>query len=180
MKLPTRKECLKLLNEYKLLKNMQRHVLEVNKVANFLAKKLKEKRVDINLELVDRASLLHDLDKFHTLKNKRGHGFIAADILRKKGYKKLATIVNKHILSSILDKKTKLKIWEEKIVFYADKRVKGDRIVSLKTRFNDLKKRYGINKKVMDVIVKSEPLVIRLEKEIFNKIGIKPKEINRL
>ncbi len=60
-----------------------------------------------------------------------------------------------------------LKTLEEKIVYYADKRVLGGKIVSLKERFDYLKERYGLkNKEMKKNIEKSYPKVVELEKEL--------------
>ena len=49
---------------------------------------------------------------------------------------------------------------EEKIVFYADKRVKDNKIVSLEERFEDIKKRYNLN------LTRELEFVKKIEKEI--------------
>lgn len=62
-KLPTRKECFDIIKEYRLPLHILKHSLAVAKLAVFLAERLKEKGVTVNVELVDRACLLHDILK---------------------------------------------------------------------------------------------------------------------
>jgi len=58
-------------------------------------------------------------------------------ILLEIGEKKLANLVRKHDFWRI----DHLKDWEEKILYYADKRVEADKIVSLEKRFEEGRKR---------------------------------------
>lgn len=169
--IPSRKKCLDLLKKYQVPNNILSHTFQVNRVAVFLAKKLKERGEKVNLKLVDAASLLHDLDKHMTLDEKHGHGKKAGEILEKLGYKEVADIVRKHITTSIL--KDPPKTLEEKLVYYADMRVLRDKIVSLEERFQYLRERYGkLSPKVMKEINQAEPIVKELEKEILSKAEV--------
>ena len=56
----------------------------------------------------------------------------------------IGKIIRKHNFICILDETPNgLNSWEEKLLYYADKRVRHDQLVSLQDRLNDLKKRYG-------------------------------------
>ena len=172
--IPSREKCFKLLKEYKVPENIVAHILQVNRVAMFLAKKLKEKGEKINLELVDAASLLHDLDKHMTFNEDSGHGEKAAEILESLGFAEVAPIVRKHITTTVL--RSPLKTWEEKLVYYADMRVKGNKIVTVEERFEYLRERYGKkSEKAMQEINKAEPLVKEIENEILSKAGVSEK-----
>ena len=63
MNIPSREECLKLFEKYHVPENIQLHCKTVNKVGVFLAKLLKEKEVEVDIDLVDRLTLTHDLMK---------------------------------------------------------------------------------------------------------------------
>ena len=73
-KIPTTEECFALWDEFEMPGNIRQHSLNVNKVAMIIANKLKEAGEDIDLELVNAGSLLHDLDKIHTLNDITRHG----------------------------------------------------------------------------------------------------------
>ena len=171
MKLPSRKECIQMLKK-RNPENIVVHSLKVEEVALFLSKKIREKGIAVNEEFVSRAALLHDIDKWGQVQ----HGFEfnkGQKMLEEKGYKELAQMVEKSHLTAILEQK--LNSWEEKIVFYSDKRVNPDeRVVSLGKRFGYIEKRYGSNAERLELIKKSEKKVIALEKEIFEKLGITP------
>lgn len=170
MRLPTQEECFRILEENNVPKNIVKHCKAVNKVALFLTKRLKEKGVDINIDIVDRASLLHDLDRAKSKDSK--HGYVSEEILTKKGYPELGRVVLRHRFLEILNKNL---TWEEKVINYADKRVTNTNIVSLKERFEELVKRHRIKPEQRNP--KAEKAFLDLEKEIFEKINIKPEEL---
>ena len=78
-------------------------------------------------------------DRFANMK----HEAACATWLREKGYDSLADIVEVHGL--VLPSPERRTI-EQQILFYADKRVKVDEIVTLDERFEDFSKRYGAGK----------------------------------
>jgi len=63
MKIPTKKECLKLLHKNKTPSNVIGHSKAVCKVAGNIAKKLAGKGVKSNKNLVIAAALLHDIER---------------------------------------------------------------------------------------------------------------------
>ena len=71
-KIPSRKECLILLDSYKLPTHIIRHSFVVNEVAKFLAGRLGEKGVKVDKELIDRATILHDLLRIVDIKDVNG------------------------------------------------------------------------------------------------------------
>lgn len=169
--MPSRKECMELLEE-SVNENVVRHSLQVNKIAMFLGKKMNENGENIDLELLDRASLLHDLDKIESLE-KGNHGIIGEKKLKERGWHEIAGIVRKHVLDQIL---VGLNSLEEKIVFYADKRVKHTEIVSLKERLQYIHERYGkANKQLQEKGKEIEEKLIELEKEILRKAKVSEK-----
>ena len=60
-KLPTRKQCLDLLKQYHVPEHIVKHSITAAKLAVFLAQRLEEKSIAVDIELVDRACLLHDI-----------------------------------------------------------------------------------------------------------------------
>lgn len=170
--LPSREECIELVKKHTDTDKVFRHSLAVNKIAVFIARKLKEKGIAINIELVDRASLLHDLDKLETLSNGK-HGEISAERLKKLGYPELAEVVSLHYITHYKDLETLS--WEAKIVNYADKRCLVDEIVSIDKRFE-----YGL-KRYPDYVKEDHKLwCLKLEKEILDIISIKPDEVEMM
>ena len=203
MKLPSRNECSKIFKKYHTPKHIIKHSLAVNKVANYLAVKLAKTGQKINLNLVDRASLLHDTIRVCDIKGNlfayteksdetkanllawqklqakflNQHHAEASYEIFKKQYPEMALVIKKHRLSAILKKE--LITWEEKIVYYADKRVDHDKFVSIKKRLSQGKKRWHSKTVCFD----NQKLLIQLtnlEKEIFSLIKKNPRKINDL
>jgi putative nucleotidyltransferase with HDIG domain len=175
MKYPTREQCLGFYKEINTPENIINHVMVVNKIAVFLAKKLKEKKVKIDLKLVDAASLLHDLDKWLCINDKTlRHGIETEKILKEKGFPEIGFYAKQHIAEFLKEDAT----WEEKIICYADKRVLDVKIVSLKKRFDYINQRYPPKdpKQRKDAIEDT----YRIEKEIMEKIGMDADELDKL
>ncbi|MFH2021479.1 MAG: hypothetical protein ABIJ34_08770 [archaeon] len=170
MRYPTIKECLQWYVDQKTPDNIIKHVKVVRKVAVFLANELKKKGIKINIKAVDRAALLHDLDKWISLNNKSiVHGKETERILTEKGYPYLGFLA-KQQRSDILEKP--YKTWEEKIVSYADKRVQQETIVSIQQRIDYAIKRY--NDISLEDRKKELEYVLEIEKQIFDLLGYKP------
>ena len=160
---PNEKECMSLLSENNVPENVIEHSRKVAELAVEIAEKIKARGIKVDVELVRAGALLHDLDKIETLEMKGCHGSKACERLRKKGLHELAEIARKHVL----EKAGELKTPEEKIVFYADKRVVENKIVSLRERLDFIRNKYGSrSEEAMKKILACEPAVLELEKEL--------------
>ena len=168
MEIPSREQALELLQKHDVPENIVGHSKQVAKVATFLAEKIKEQGEQVNVPLVDAAALLHDIGKHIGLNTGKSHADEGAKILEKEGLPEIAKIAEEHRLHYILE--TPLSSLESKIVYYADKRVRYDKVVSLGERFDYLLERYGsIKPRFRETILKCRPLVEELEKELFGK-----------
>jgi putative nucleotidyltransferase with HDIG domain len=139
-KIPTKKECLAILKRNKTPSNVIKHSKAVCKVAENVANRLVKKKIRLNKKLVIAAALLHDIERAkdnHVVKGER--------LLKKLGFPEVAKVIKKHSLYKIEEKSRQPKTWEEKIVFYADKRCIGKNIVSLEKRFKALENHYKID-----------------------------------
>ena len=204
--LPTRKECFEIIRRCRVPPHMVKHCLAVAKLAVFLAHRLKDNAVAVNVNLVDRAGLLHDILRVCDMKESEYRQFekpaterdkatwrllkarydgicheeAACELLKAK-YPALALAIRKHRYTAILDDREKPSTWEEKLLYYADKRVMHDRIVPLKDRLEEAHKRHrhkqGTTAQGTTKTAKVDAQIFKLEKEIFDKIGLSPIEI---
>lgn len=173
--IPSYGECMALLSKYEMPEKIIAHCIKVSKIAVFVAELIKKRGGTVNIELVRAGALLHDIDKIIEIKNKSGrHGAMAREILEKEGYPKVAKIAENHVLHKIITEGANFSL-EEKIVFYADKRVKHDKIVLLDERFEYLRERYPHH---LENVNRAEPLTKNLEKELMDAAGIRADEIN--
>ena len=156
----------KLWNKYQVPENIQKHSQKVTELALDLGQKLKSQGIEINLDLIYNSAMLHDIAKFLCLDCDTRHTYEGARILRKEGLEKEAEIVESHGLDTIIHYPERLNSWENKLVYYADKRVVHDQITSLEEKFKYMRKRYSQH---LDVINQSEEKIYKLEKEVFFK-----------
>jgi len=204
--LPTRKECLAMLAEYHVPPHMVNHSQAVAKLAVFLAQRLNENGAAVNVTLLEGACLLHDLLRVHDFKESDYNSFernlpeeekakwqrirakykamthedAAYEILREQ-YPALALAIKRHRYMALLDEKERPDSWEEKLLYYADKRVMHETIVPLRDRLAEGHKRnvfsHGSDAKSKIKTAKVDPLIYEMEKEIFNKIALDPLEV---
>lgn len=183
-----------LINEFHVPMHVRRHCERVTEFALMLSKRFVAAGEKIDVELIKAAALLHDLvrvadfrtfnpEKFpdpvtnedievwKKLREKYGHlhhAVAGAQILEERGYPAIANLIKKHRFLQIEDS---FNSWEEKIVYYADKRVKHDKIVTLEERLNDGKIRNKPTLEIEKKFPETDEKVFALEREIFAKIG---------
>jgi uncharacterized protein len=176
--IPTRDECLRLMGQYGMLDHIIQHSLEVARVALFLTNELNKRGQRIDFDLVEAASLLHDLTKTECLRTREDHAKTGYQLLKEMGYVRVGEVVAEHIqLSRGQDSSS---VSEEEVVNYADKRVLHDRIVSLEERFRDLKVRYAKDKKSIAKMEELEKNTFDMEHKIFSILKINPDDLHRL
>jgi len=175
---PNREECLGLMDQYGMLRNIVDHSLTVTRVACFLVKGLNKKGQRIDLDVVEAAALLHDLAKTECLHTKKDHAQQGFRLLKSMGYERVADVVAQHI--EVSSEENAASVTEEEVVNYADKRVQHDRIVSLEQRFRDLKDRYGHVKSALEQMARMEKATYAIEEKIFHILGSDPDDLQRL
>ena len=162
MKIPSKSECLKILKDNNVPDNIIAHLESVHNFSMKLADYLDKKGIKVNRELVSAAAMLHDIKKLSPK-----HEIAGSEFVNSLGFPEVASIIRKHGLSNLDKEEFIPKTWEEKIVFYSDKRVNGSKIVSLDGRFDYIRQRY--NKKEVD---KEYHFAEKIEKEIFGDKAI--------
>lgn len=197
------KDAEKLLIKFKVPEHIIRHIKKVAYVSKLIGDSYLDKGVNIDLNSLICASLLHDLfrivdindlgfkeicknanrenvDLWLQLRFKHKgaiHSEVAFKYLFKINEPKIAFLIKKHRFDAIIDPKDKAITLEEKILTYADKRVLHDKIVPLIERFADGSRRYnpkGINAEKEQIIQRA---YFDLEKELFLPLDITPSDI---
>ena len=206
--LPSHDECQAMIRACHVPVHIVRHNEAAAKLGVFLARRLAERDMDVGVELVERACLLHDLfrvcdfpledfrwfeqpvsaeDKAKWRQLKAEHGANrhedAADLFLKDSYPVLAETIRKHHYTAVIDENDRPWSWEEKLVYYADKRAMHDTIVPLKERLDEAHRRSalvpaqaGIPRNT-EMEAKVDALIFKLEAEIFDPIGLDPDEV---
>ena len=163
MNIPTKEECLKILRDSNVPDNIIAHTSAVCDFSMKIVDFLESKGINVNRELVCAAALLHDVKKL----SKNDHVIEGYEFVKSLGYPEVATVIKKHGLAHIENDEFFPKTVEEKIVFYADKRVQNDKIVSMEERFTYIKKRY--NRPEVD---KEKEIAKEIEEELLEGIKI--------
>jgi len=178
MIIPTRNQCLFMMEQVQMPKHIRKHSIVVARIAVSLGCLLNQNSVRLNLGLLEAAALLHDIAKAQTISTGERHEEVGARMLESWGYDMLSPLVREHV---ILDLKTLCgPITESLVVNYADKRVKHDQIVSLSDRFFDLISRYAKTKEQRSWLQEKFDLYRRLESKLFKHLAITPDSLDQL
>jgi uncharacterized protein len=201
--LPSREECIELLRECHVPVHIVRHSKAVTKLGVFIARRLVENGIFVNVDLVERACLLHDIfrvcefpledfsrfeqhvteaDKARWRRLKERHGGArhedAACAYLRDAYPVLARTIRRHRYTAIVDREDRPRTWEEKLVYYADKRAMHDRIVPLQERLDEAHYRNAARRKAAGIdpaeIARVDAAIFALQAELFAPIGLDP------
>jgi putative nucleotidyltransferase with HDIG domain len=174
--IPTVDQCLALMEEYDMPENIRAHSLVVEEVASLLARSLREAGQGVALEKVSAGALLHDIAKTECLRTKEDHARKGKKICLDHQLHEIADIVAEHIVLADFD--SNHRVLEKEIVYYADKRVKHDEVVSLEERLEYLLDHYGRNEKPLcDLIRKNFNVCKEVERKIFSLLSFHPEDI---
>ncbi len=163
--------CLALMDEYGMLANIRRHSLLVAQVAETLVGGLRPPADQIDAGLVRAGALLHDIAKTRCLDGTCRHAEEGQLICEAHGYEEIGIIVREHvILSTFLpDDYRRGHFPAREIVYYADKRVRHDRVVSLDERLEYIIERYSGNSPVIEQRIRDNFRRCReLERHLFS------------
>ncbi len=177
--IPSIETCFLLMEKYGMLENIKAHSVVVAKIARLIAKGLEQAGVDISIEKTTAAALMHDIGKTASLKYGGDHTEIGRQICLRNHFEEIADIVREHVIFK--DYELDGDYSEKEIVYYADKRVNHDRIVSLDERLVYILERYGNNQQdLCRRIKKNFKLCAKVEKKLFTKLNFRPESLSRL
>jgi len=163
--IPSREWINELMRQKAVPENIIRHSYTVRAAAVILSQALISAGYRMDMGLVDRAALLHDICKADSLREGGDHALMGRDLIKGYGYEKIGDIIGQHIWLRSMN------IDEAMVVNYADKRVMHDRVVSLEKRFLDLMVRYGKNERSMERILGHFAHASVIEQSIFQACG---------
>lgn len=137
------------MNDYGMLPNIRRHSIVVAKVAlqlidGFLNND-KTPAFIPDKSLITAGALLHDIAKTPCLNNGCDHATEGAVICHQLGYPEIAAIVEEHVVlkNHDVDRRRQGLFNATEIIYYADKRVRHEEIVSLDDRLEYILEHYG-------------------------------------
>jgi uncharacterized protein len=175
MLIPTREQCLRLMEKKRMPAHIQQHSFKVAQIAVYLGVQLNLQGARLKLPLLEAGGLLHDIAKEHCLRTGENHAAVGGAMVSELGYPSLAPIVEQHISIDPADLDRPFR--EALIVNYADKRVKHAEVVSLEQRFGDLTERYGHTEERKARIQRNLDLFLQLESKIFGGLSFRPDQV---
>ena len=166
--------CMELMERYNMLEHIKQHSIVVAKVAHLIARGLRDMGLDISIEKVTAGALLHDIGKTISLETRGDHAKIGKDICIENHFHEIAEIVAEHVI--LKNYSIDGAYCEKEIVYYGDKRVNHDRIVSLKEREMYILKRYGGNAEGLRRRIRDNFILCRMvENKLFDKLDFEPR-----
>jgi uncharacterized protein len=177
--IPSVEACFALMARYEMLANIRDHSIMVEKVASLIARGLFETGMNISFEIVTAGALMHDISKTLCLRSGGDHAAEGREICLENNFEEIADIVGEHVI--LRNYRWDEAINEKEIVYYADKRVNHERIVSLEERLDYLLRRYGNNQEHLYAAIKENfHLCKQVEKKLFAGLNFKPEALAEL
>ena len=173
-KIPTVKQCLAWIQQYEMLENIRNHSFLVARVAEALIDGLRRTHKISQLadrNLVIAGALMHDIAKTQCIKTGCNHAQVGQQICIELGYAELGELVAEHVvLTHFTPELYSAGIFGAKeLIYYADKRVRHDKIVPLSSRLSYILERYGCGDPHKEALIrKNFSLAVELESYLFN------------
>jgi len=164
------------MKQYHMLPNIKEHSIVVARVAEIITQGLIEAGQDLSLEKVIAGALLHDIGKTACLDNNDDHALKGFEICLAHNLNSVADIIAEHVILKTYT--SDHEISEKEIVYYADKRVNHDQVVSLDERLEYILDRYGMNNEARCKAIKRNYSRCRdLEKRVFALLVFEPENM---
>ncbi len=163
---PSREECFGLLKKHQTPEHVIRHSVKVTETALKIGSALNQNGLNLDLELIQAAGLLHDIARVEDK-----HWDIGADIALSLGYQALADIIRAHMFfNTNLDDDIK----EIDIICLADRTVKEDEYVGLEARMKYVLDKFQDNpealKRITERIENNKHFIVKIETLIHQSI----------
>lgn len=173
---PSIQECYQLMDACGMLDNIRAHSVVVAKAARLIAQGLREAEIDISIQITTAGALLHDIGKTASLQSGQDHSVIGKRICLNNHLDEIAPIVREHV--RLKDHALNGGYSEKEIVFYADKRVNHDRVVSLDERLAYILDRYSRGQEQLSRAIRKNFLLCRqVEEKLFRKLSFGPEAL---
>lgn len=176
---PSIRQCLQYIEQYEMLSNIRDHSYMVARVAKTLVEGLVRSNRSHAPDpgVVIAGALLHDIAKTRCLRNNGHHARDGQLICEKLGYPHIGEIVVEHVVLKNFNEKLYRKgvFGAKELVYYADKRVRHDQVVSLAERLDYIIERYGDGSTAKEELIRTNfSATIKLERILFAHLDFAP------
>jgi len=176
--IPDEHDCMKLLQKHECPDHIVLHSRMVWTVAKIVGEGLLREGIPLDMELLKASCLLHDIAKYPCLKGRKGwHDAVGEEMLIQEGLPTVAAIIGQHVILKDGNGGT---IREEHVLFYSDKRVVHDKVVSLEDRFQYLADTYGKSPRALEGLNVMKDKTQRLEERLFQFLDFAPEDLPAL
>jgi uncharacterized protein len=184
MSIPSIQQCYSLMDEYEMLANIRAHSLMVTRVAALLLQELADSQKTQaplpNTDLVLAGALLHDIAKTPCLDNRCNHALQGRDICLELGFPEVAEVVLEHVILTEFSPRRyeSGQFLAKELVYYADKRVRHEEIVSLEERLDYILERYGNNDPERHTLIRENfHLCQQMQTFLFSSLTLQPEDL---
>ncbi len=158
-----------------MLPNIREHSVMVGRVAGLIGQGLARSGRGLSQELIVTGALLHDIAKTATLETELRHDELGREICLRHGFEELAEIVAEHV---VLRNGPPEHCTEKEVVYYADKRVLHDEIVTLEVRLDYIIQRYGNGDERLHARIRQNfAQAHAIEARLFAELDFSPEEL---
>ncbi|MBW2283935.1 MAG: HD domain-containing protein [Deltaproteobacteria bacterium] len=159
-----------------MLEHIKAHSMAVSRVAQLLVRSLNDTGHHLSREITVAASLLHDIGKTESLETGQDHAELGRQICLRHGLEEISELVGEHV--RLRNRNSRDRCSEKEIVYYADKRVNHDRIVSLDDRLKYILDRYGRNQEWIHRRIRENfEFCRRVEEKLFAGLSFGPESV---
>jgi putative nucleotidyltransferase with HDIG domain len=183
--IPSPEQCRGYYDEFAMFDNIRDHSILVARVAAAICEGLGERGSCAtplpNRELTVAGALLHDIAKSMCIEKGCHHAEVGRDICVDLGYPEVSEIVAEHVvLRNFRTEAYRRGFFRPKeLVYYADKRVRHDRIVPLTGRLAYILERYGNNDPHKEKLIRHNfQLTLDFETFLFAHLSFLPHQID--
>ncbi|HBC94437.1 MAG TPA: hypothetical protein DCZ10_16440 [Pelotomaculum sp.] len=156
--IPTLDECWQMLNEAGVDERIKEHCCAVAYTALGLAGNLNNAGAGLDEDLILAGALLHDIAR-----REPNHALVGARMLEARGYPLVAEVVGVHMDIEVSDAHP---LTEAEVVYYVDKMVKGNVLVSINDRFGAALRKYKDDRRACAAVLKRLRQAERIERKI--------------
>jgi molybdenum cofactor cytidylyltransferase len=162
--IPVLEECEIILNDICHVETERiDHCFKVAEIAEIIGYALDEKGIKVDIDLIKKAAILHDIAK-----GERQHDITGGKWLKEMGFDRVAEIVSVHSFLPEIEEDYSL---ESKIVYLADKFVQGDILVTLDIRYQASIEKFGNDPRIAENILLRKQRAYQVKAELEQLIG---------
>jgi putative nucleotidyltransferase with HDIG domain len=176
MAIPTRQRAEQLLASYALPEGIVTHSRGVARVAAEAARLVDAAGVPVDVQLVEVAALLHDVDKLETRRGGGTHGVVAAAWMVDAGHEELAIPIASHPVTALFDEERYPRGWPSVALSVADRHV-AQEFLTVDERIDDMALRHP---EYRDQLELARRPAHALEAELAEVAGVSPRDLVEL